>query len=183
MSTHKWKIKHIRPDFHSATWVMPQGWDLGVPWGVEGVKKFFPKFQPELVCKLHGWHMQQHIFMGLHPLRPWGGAKSSNIIKSHLLSQFRRFLNQTLCVFSQIERYKRYFHSIFSRLPGSCPRGGIWGGGQFFFWNSSRVGVWVTYMNDTCNSTILGPSPLGHWAGAKGQISLNLSYLVNFKYF
>ena len=24
-------------------------------------------------------------------------------------------------------------------------------------------------MNDTCNSTILGPSPLGPWGGAKGQ--------------
>ena len=44
--------KYIRRDFHSVTWIMPQGWDLGhwgaqgvkkllgVPWGV-GVKKFF----------------------------------------------------------------------------------------------------------------------------------------------
>ena len=24
-------IKHIRLDFHLATWVMPQGWNLGVP--------------------------------------------------------------------------------------------------------------------------------------------------------
>ena len=22
--------KHIRPDFHSVAWVMPQGWDFGV---------------------------------------------------------------------------------------------------------------------------------------------------------
>ena len=31
-------IKHIRRDFHSATWVMPQGWDfnMGVPWRVGG---------------------------------------------------------------------------------------------------------------------------------------------------
>ena len=27
-------IKHIRQDFHSTAWVMPQGWDLGVLWGV-----------------------------------------------------------------------------------------------------------------------------------------------------
>ena len=26
--------KHIRRDFHLAAWVMAQGWDLGVPWGV-----------------------------------------------------------------------------------------------------------------------------------------------------
>ena len=24
-------IKHIRQDFHRAAWVMPKGWDLGVP--------------------------------------------------------------------------------------------------------------------------------------------------------
>ena len=34
--------KHIRRDFHSVTWVMPQGWDLGC-WGAQGVKTFFFK--------------------------------------------------------------------------------------------------------------------------------------------
>ena len=34
-------IKHIRRDFHSLAWVMPQGSDLGLPWGVEWSKKFF----------------------------------------------------------------------------------------------------------------------------------------------
>ena len=34
-------IKHIRRDFHLAAWVMPQGWDLGVPWGVLWSKFFF----------------------------------------------------------------------------------------------------------------------------------------------
>ena len=36
--------KHIRRDFHSVIWVMPQGWDfgaLGVPRGVK--KRFFFK--------------------------------------------------------------------------------------------------------------------------------------------
>ena len=32
--------KYIRRDFHSVTWVMPQGWDLG-HWGAQGVKKLF----------------------------------------------------------------------------------------------------------------------------------------------
>ena len=31
-------IKHIRQDFHWVTWVMPQGWDLGV---LEGQKLNF----------------------------------------------------------------------------------------------------------------------------------------------
>ena len=32
--------KHIRRDFHSVAWVMPQGWDFGTLWGAQGVKKF-----------------------------------------------------------------------------------------------------------------------------------------------
>ena len=95
--------KHIRLDFHLAPWVMFQGWDLGVPWVVGGSKKF-PKFNQILcVSYLHECHMQQHHFLGPCPLGPWGVAKRSNIIKSELQSQFQRFLNQTLCIFSQMK--------------------------------------------------------------------------------
>ena len=45
-------IKHIRRDFHLAAWVLPQGWDLGVPWGVLWSKFFFSEIQPDLVCEL-----------------------------------------------------------------------------------------------------------------------------------
>ena len=87
-------IKRIGRDFHSVASVMPQGWDLGVPWGV-GVQIFFlPKFnQIWCVSCLHEWHMQHHKFFGPRLLGPWGGAKRSNIIKSQLQSQFQRFLN------------------------------------------------------------------------------------------
>ena len=98
-------IKHIRRDFHLAAWVMAQGWDLGVPWGVVWSKKFFfPKFN-QICCVryLHEWHMQRHHSLGPRPLGPWGGAKRSNIIKSELQSQFQRFLNQTLCIFSHMK--------------------------------------------------------------------------------
>ena len=98
-------IKHIRRDFHLAAWVMPQGWDLGVPWGVVGSKKkIFPKIsQIWCVSYSHEWHMQRHHFLGPRPLGPWGGAKRSNIIKSELLSQFQRFLNQTFRIFSHMK--------------------------------------------------------------------------------
>ena len=49
-------------------------------------------------------------------LGPRGGAKnqiSLNIIKFQLQSQFQRFFNQTLCVFSHMKDMKhirRYFH-------------------------------------------------------------------------
>ena len=45
-------IKHIRGDFNLVAWVMPQGSDLGVPWGVWGVNFFFFEIQPDLVCEL-----------------------------------------------------------------------------------------------------------------------------------
>ena len=44
-------IKHIRQDFHLATSVLPQGWDLGYRGGL-GVKKMFSENQPDLVCEL-----------------------------------------------------------------------------------------------------------------------------------
>ena len=84
-------IKYIRQDFHLFAWVMPQGWDLGVPWGL-GVKKIPPKFsQIWCVSYLHERHKQRHNFLGASLLGPWGGAKRSNIIKSQLQSQFQIF--------------------------------------------------------------------------------------------
>ena len=142
-------IKHIRRDFHSVAWVMPQGSDLGVPLGVEwSTNFFFPKFK-QICCvsNLHEWHMQQHIIWGPDPLGPYGGAKRSNIIKSQSQSQFQRFLNQTLCVFSQlkdIKHIRRDFHSVAWVMPQGWDLGVPWGVGgskKLFFPNSTRFGV------------------------------------------
>ena len=107
-------VKHIRWDFHLTVWIMPQGCDLGVLWGV-GVN-FFLKFnQSWCVSYLHEseWHMQQHNFLGPLPPGALERGQRSNIIKSQLLSQFQIFFNQTLCVFSQmkyINHIRRDFH-------------------------------------------------------------------------
>ena len=45
-------------------------------------------------------------FFGSAPLGCRGGAKRSNIIKIQLQGQFQRFLNQTLCVFSEMKDIK-----------------------------------------------------------------------------
>ena len=97
-------IKHIRWDSFGRLGHAP-GVGLGGTVGGCGVKKnFFPKFnQIWCVSYLHEWHMQRHHFLGPRPLGPWGGAKRSNIIKSELQSQFQRFLNQTLCIFSHMK--------------------------------------------------------------------------------
>ena len=104
------------------------GVGLGGTVGAQGgQKKFFPKFnQIWCVCFLHEWYT--HLRHFLSPA-PWGlveGPKRSNIIKSELQSQFQRFLNQTLCIFSQMKDIKHIrwdFHSA----TWVMPRGGTWG--------------------------------------------------------
>ena len=133
------------------------------------------------------------FFFGPAPWGPGEGPKgqiSLNTIKFQLLSQFQRFLNQTLCVFSQmkdIEHIRRDFHLAAWVMPQGWDLGVPWGvvGSKiFFFRNSTRFGVWVTYMNGICNGTIFGvPAPWGPGEGPKGQISLNLNYKVNIKVF
>ena len=100
--SHMKDIKQIRRDFHLVAWVMPQGSDLGVPWGVLGVKIFFSKFNQIWCVSYTNGTCTGTIFCP-RPLGPWGGAKRSNIIKSELQSQFQRFLNQTLCTFTQMK--------------------------------------------------------------------------------
>ena len=85
------------------------------------------------------------------------------------------FKTNFVCLLTN-ERYKTYQTGFsFSHL-GHARGVGLWGtvggwGVNFFFQNSTRVGVRVTYMNGTCNGTIfwvLAPPPqLGPWGGAK----------------
>ena len=131
------------------------------------------------------------FFFGPAPRGPEEGPKgqiSNDIIKFQLLSQFQRFLNQTLCVFSQMKD-KKHIRRDFHLAAWVMAQG--WDGGtvggcvvNFFFRNSTRFVVWVTYMNGICNGTIFRvPAPWGPGEGPKGQISLNLNYKVNFKDF
>ena len=79
-----------------------------------------------------------------------------------------------MCLLTQ-ERYKTY-QTGFSF--GSFGGGGGGGG------NSTRFGVWVTYMKGTCTGTIFWvPAPWGLGEGPKGQISLNMNYKDEFKGF
>ena len=79
-------------------------------------------------------------FFWPRPLGPWRGAKRSNIIKFILQSQFQRFINQTLCVYSHMEDIKhirRDFHLVPWVMPQGSDLGEPWGGGFrgsiFFF--------------------------------------------------
>ena len=63
-------------------------------------------------------------------------------------------------------------------MPQGWDLGVPWGGwGVKKIRNSTRFGVWVTYMNGICNDTIFWvPVPWGPGEGPKGQISLNLNF-------
>ena len=75
---------------------------------------------------------------------PWGpgegtkGQISLKIIEFQLQSQFQRFFNQTLCVFSHmkdIKHIRRDFHLVAWVMPQGSDLGVQWGGlgGQIFF--------------------------------------------------
>ena len=88
-----------------------------------------------------------HFFLAPGPGEGPKGQISLNIIKFQLLSQFQRFLNQTLCVFSQmkdIKHIRRDFHLTALVMPQGWDLGvpwGLWGQKNFFFRNSTRFGV------------------------------------------
>ena len=108
-------IKHIRKGFSFSHLGHALGAGLR-EYRVVGVSKFifFPKInQIWCVSDSHKDTCNGTIFFGLRPLGPCGVTKRSNIIKFHLLSQFQIFLNQTLCVFSQMKyiiHFRRDFY-------------------------------------------------------------------------
>ena len=61
------------------------------------------EIQPNFVCELFTWMGRATAHFLPVPLGPAEGQKRSNIIKFQLQSQFQRFLNQTLRVFSQMK--------------------------------------------------------------------------------
>ena len=99
-----------------------------------GLKIVFPKFNKSwCVSNLHEWHMQRHNLLGPRPPRALGRGQSQNIIKSQFPSRFQRFLNQTLCVFSQmkdIKRIRQDFHSTTWVMPQGWDLGVLWGLGS-----------------------------------------------------
>ena len=105
------------------------GMGLGGSVGVGWSKNFFPPNSTRFgvrVTYMNGT-CNGTIFWSPPPF-PWGGAKRSNIIKTQLQSQFQRFLNYILCVFSQmkdIKHIRQNFHSVpwVMHAPGF----GTWG--------------------------------------------------------
>ena len=59
--SHKWNIKkHIRRDFHSIAWVMPQGWDFGVLGVPRWSKIYFHQTWSCGISNRRGWQAEQN---------------------------------------------------------------------------------------------------------------------------
>ena len=116
-------IKHSREDFHA---VVPRCGGIWGYWGWGWLKNlFFPKFnQIWYVSYMNG--ACNSTFFRPSPLGRGQKVKNTKcIINFQLQSQFQRFLNQTLCVLSEI-KYIKHIKSNFIQLPGSsCPWDGL----------------------------------------------------------
>ena len=72
--------KHIRRDFYSVPWVMPQGWDFGALGCPGGQKKFK---HGHVVYQIDGNDEQKRMQVKFYPmvnLVTLGGGQRSNII-------------------------------------------------------------------------------------------------------
>ena len=71
---------------------MPQGSDLGVPWGVEWSKKIFFRNSIRFsVSYSHQWHMQRHIFLVPTPWGPGEGPKGQISLNLNHKVNFKDF--------------------------------------------------------------------------------------------
>ena len=106
--------KHIRRDFNSVAWVMPQGSDFG-RWGCRRVI-FFQTWSCG-ISNRRGWQAEQNAskcFILGSNWWPWGEVKRSNNIKFWITYPFQRFLYQTLCVCSHKWKIQNISDRIFS---------------------------------------------------------------------
>ena len=99
-----------------------------------------------VICS-HEWGVQPHIFF--YPV-PWGPGEGSNIIKFQLQSQFQRFFNQTLCVFSHMKNINHIrwdFNLAAWVMPQGWDLGGTVGGSNFFFSKFNQIRC-VSYLHE-----------------------------------
>ena len=176
--------KHIRRDFHSDHWVMPQGWDFGALGVPRGSKTFFFQTWSCGISNRQGWRAEQNaskIFILGSNWWPWGEVKGQ-ILNFCYHINFKDFYTK-FCVCSHKWKIQNISDRIFILSPGSCPRGGTFGhwgypGGQTIFfqtWScsiSNRRG-WRAEQNAS-NIFILG-SNWWPWGEVKRSNIINMS--------
>ena len=94
------------------------------------------EIQPNLVCKLHEWSMQQQNNFGPAPWGPGEGLKGQVSLNFNNKVNFKDLLYLTLSVFLQI-KYIKHIELDFCFDAWVMPQGGLGGGrgaqGLIFF--------------------------------------------------
>ena len=117
---------HIRWDFYSVAWFMPQGWDFGALGVPRGSNNFFFQTWSCSISNWRGWRAEQNacnIFILGSNWWPWG--KRSNIINISISKIF----HTKLCECSHKQKIENIMNRIFILLPRSCPGVGLQGAG------------------------------------------------------
>ena len=112
--------KHIRRDFHSVPWVMPQGWDFGAQGVPRGSKKNFFQTWSCGISNRRGWRAEENaskIFILGSNWWPWGEVKRSNIIN---MSISKIFIPNFVCVLTN-KRKKTYWTEFSFCCQGHAP--------------------------------------------------------------
>ena len=99
--------KHIRRDFNLAAWIIHQGWDLRVPWGLGGQKK--TEIQPDFVCEI--LTRMPHTTAPLFGSRPPGALGWGQKVKYHYIyitKSVSKFFKPNVVHLLTNERYITY---------------------------------------------------------------------------
>ena len=125
--------KHIRREFYSVAWVMPQRWDfgaLGVPRGSKKIKHGHVAYQ------IDGHDEQNRMQVTFSSYGQTGDLEARSKGQISLTCQFQRFLYQTLFVFSQIKD-RKHIEQNFHFVARVMPQGGTCG-----YWEESKTLAW-----------------------------------------
>ena len=186
--------KHIRRDFYSVPWVMPQGWDFGALRVPRGVKKICFQTWSCGISNRRGWRAEQNaskIFILGSNWWPLGEVKGQTILNFGYHVNFKDFYTK-FCVCSHKESYKTYQMGFLFCCLSHAPGVGLWGTGgtqgvkQFFFqtWSCS-ISNWRGWRaeQNASNIFILG-SNWWPWGEVKRSNIINMSiskiFIPNF---
>ena len=121
--------KHIRQDFYSVTWVMPQGWDFGAL-GVPGRSQIHFFKHGHVAYQIDGDDEQNRMQVKFSSQGQTGDLGTRSKGKISLNFGYCVNLNDFIpnYVFSQIKD-RKHIEQNFFLFPWSCPRMGLGGAG------------------------------------------------------
>ena len=104
------KMPHCWKSHVAAQMIIPRGYCYCLRLSVMlSLPKPFGGIQPNLVCELHEWGMQQQLKIWPCPLGPLGGVKRSNFIKISITKSISKIIIPNFLFVLRNERYRTGF--------------------------------------------------------------------------